>query len=193
MREEWKDIEGYEGMYQVSNKGNVKSLERKVWDSRGYYRTVTEKILKTGESGRGYLIVVLCKNGKMKTCKVHRLVAEAFLENPQGLPEVNHLSEDKTDNSLENLEWVSHKYNCSYGTRIKRIAEANSKALTNHPKLSKSVIAISKVSGLITEFKSIHEAERVLGINNSNIAACLKGKRKSAGGFYWMYAEEEEN
>ena len=183
MREEYRDIEGYEGLYQVSNLGRVKSLN--------YRRTGKERILKPGKDGHGYLQVILWKGGKSKTCKVHRLVAEAFLENPQGLPEINHISEDKTDNSLENLEWVSHEYNCNYGTRIKRIAEANSKALTNHPKLSKSVIAISKVSGLITEFKSIHEAERVLGINNSSIVKCCKGKLKSAGNYYWMYAEEE--
>lgn len=183
--EEYRDIKGFEGLYQVSNLGNVKSLERKVWDSRGYYRTVTEKILKARKKGRGYLYVTLSKDGIDDDYYVHQLVACAFIPNPQGLPEVNHLSEDKENNCVENLEWVSHEYNCSYGTRIKRIAEAN----TNHPKMSKPVISISKVSGLITEYKSAHEAERITGINNGNIVKCCKGKIKSCGGYYWMYKD----
>lgn len=203
--EEWKDIEGYEGIYQVSNLGNVKSLERKVWcgRGRGYYKTIPEKILKTGESGRGYLKVILCKGGKSKSCKVHRLVAETFIPNPQGLPEVNHISEDKTDNSLENLEWVSHEYNLNYGTRNtragKKIAEKLSgrKLSEEHKgkiaeKLSKPIYGINKVSGLIVEFSSAKEASRQLGIDNSHIVHCLKGKYKSSGGFYWMYAEGED-
>ena len=186
--EEWKDIEGYEGMYQVSNLGNVKSLERKVWNGRGCYKTVSEKILKAGNNSDGYLQVILCKDGKDKSYRVHRLVAEAFLENPNNLPEVNHISEDKTDNRVSNLEWVTSKYNVNYGTRNKRAAEAN----TNNPKLSKPVICIDKVSGLIVEFSSISEATRQTGTNQGNIAKCCKGKLKSAGGFYWMYAEGED-
>ena len=177
--EEWRDIKGFEGLYQVSNKGNVKSLERKVWDSRGYYRTVTEKILKANKKGRGYLYVTLSKDGIDDDYYVHQLVACAFIPNPQGLPEVNHLSEDKENNCVENLEWVSHEYNANYGTRNKRIAEKN----------SKPIYGINKVSGLIVEFPSIMEAEKVLGIAQQNICACCKGKLKSCGGYYWMYKD----
>lgn len=172
--EEYKDVIGYEGKYQVSNLGNVKSLN--------YNRTGKERILKAGKSGRGYLYVILFKGGKGKPYTVHRLVAEAFIPNPQGLPEVNHISEDKEDNRVSNLEWCSHIDNCSYGTRNRRIAEKN----------SKPIYGINKVSGLITEFKSTMEAERITGINHGNIVSCLKGRLKTAGNFYWMYAEGED-
>lgn len=185
--EEWRDIKGYEGMYQVSNLGNVKSIERKAWNGRGY-RVIKERIMKTYDNGYGYLFVYLTKDGEQEKCYIHRLVAEAFLENPDNLPEVNHISEDKTDNRLSNIEWCSHIYNQNYGTRNKRIAEA----MTNHPKLSKAVIGINKVSGLIVEFSSAHEASRQLGIDQGHITDCLKGRYKSSGGFYWMYAEGED-
>ena len=168
-KEIWKDIEGYEGLYKVSNIGRVKSLK--------YGK---ERILKGSKDSNGYLQVSLYKEGKMKTYRVHRLVAEVFLENPENLPEVNHLSEDKTDNSLENLEWCTSQYNCNYGTRNKRMAE----------KLSKPVIAIDKITGLIVEFPSALEAERQTGIYQTNITQCCKGKHKSCGGFYWMYVQK---
>ena len=171
--EEWRDVIGYEGLYQVSNKGNVKSLN--------YGRTGKEKIMKPRKGSNGYLYIKLFKDGKSKTCSVHRLVAEAFLENTNNLPEVNHISEDKEDNRVSNLEWCSHIDNCNHGTRNRRVAE----------KISIPIYGINKVSGLIVEFSSAHEAERITGIRNSHICECCQGKRKSAGGFYWMYAEEE--
>ena len=193
MREEYRDIKGFEGYYQVSNLGIVKSLERKVWcgRGRGYYKTIPEKILKAGDDGSGYLQVVLCKGGKDKPCKVHRLVAEAFLENPDNLPDINHIDENSHNNNVNNLEWCTRKYNINYGTRNIRAGKSNSKANTNNPKLSIAVISINKISGLITEFPSTMEAERVLGIDHSHIVKCCKGRQKSAGGFYWMYADQE--
>lgn len=179
--EEWRDVKGYEGRYQVSNTGKVKSLERTVWNGKVYYK-IPERILKPQMHRNGYLHVGLYKEGKMKNYFVQQLVATAFCENPHNYKEVNHISEDKTDNSAKNLEWVSHKYNCSYGTRNKRAAE----------KLSKPVYGINKVSGLIVEFPSAMEASRQLGIYQGNITLCCNGKRKSTGGFYWHYVESEE-
>lgn len=198
--EEYKDVIGYEGLYQVSNKGNVKSLERKVWNSRGrgFYMTVPERILKPIKTGSGYLQVDLSKDGKIKRHLIHRLVAEAFIPNTENLEQVNHIDEDKTNNCVENLEWCTREYNNNYGTRIRRIAEANtgnpklSKANTNNPKLSKPVISISKVSGLIVEYPSTQEASRQTGTHQGSIVECCKGRQKSAGGFYWMYAEGED-
>ena len=172
MKEEWRDIEGYEGKYMVSNMGNVKSLKRTVWYNGGYYKK-SEKILKGCDNGKGYLRVELCKDGKGKWYRINRLVAQAFLENPQNLPEVNHIDQDKTNNKVENLEWCTNQYNVEY-----------SKA--------KAVIGINKVSGLILEFPSANEAKRQTGINQSNIIQCCKGRRNSAGGFYWQYADSEE-
>lgn len=194
MEEEYRDIEGYEGLYQVSNLGNVKSLERMKWNGRGYQK-VPERILKPRKNGYGYLQVNLNKEGKKSTYRVHRLVAEAFLENSENLPEVNHKDECKTNNNVSNLEWCTREYNINFGTRNKRVAESNtgnpkmSKALTNNPKKSKPVIGINKVSGLILEFPSAMEAERQTGTHQGHICKCCKGKLKSAGGFYWMYSD----
>ena len=101
--EEWRDIQGYEGLYMVSNLGRVKSLN--------YHRTGKERIMKPSDNGHGYLFVVLCKDGKDKNCRINRLVAQAFLPNPDNLPEVNHKDENKYNNCVENLEWCDRSYN----------------------------------------------------------------------------------
>ena len=181
-KEIWKDIEGFEGLYQVSNMGRVKSLERTVWNKgTGYYMTVSERILKANNVGKGYLQVKLFKDGKRKTCYIHRIVATAFLDNPKNYNEVNHKDEDKTNNCVDNLEWCSHSYNNNYGTKNQRAVK----------KLSKPVIGVDKVTGLILEFPSAKEAGGVLGIDSSHITQCCKGKYKSIGGFVWHYADTE--
>ena len=194
MEEEWKDIKGFEGKYMVSNLGRVKSLN--------YNNTGKEGILKAYTNVHGYLFVVLYKEGKRKLPLVHRLVAQAFLENPQNLPEVNHKNEDKTDNRVENLEWCSRLYNLTYNGRakkagkklrgrkqseesIKRISEK----MTNNPKLSKPVYSIDKESGLIMWWQSASEAKRCTGINKGSIIKCCQGKRNSAGGHIFFYAD----
>ena len=169
-KEIWKDILGYEGKYQVSNWGRVKSLN--------YRNTGKEGILKGVANGNGYLEVILFKEGKGKHYRINRLVAQAFLPNPDNLPEVNHKDEDKQNNCVENLEYCSKLYNINYGTGSKRSAE----------KRSKPLFGINKVSGLILEFPSIAEASRQTGINKGNICNCLKGKANSAGGYVWYYA-----
>ena len=171
MKEEWRDIQGYEGLYQVSNMGRVKSLN--------YRNTGKEGILKRYGDCHGYPIVGLYKDGKSKCYLVHRLVATAFCENPEGYTEVNHINEDKADCRAENLEWCSRSYNLSYNGRAKKVAE----------KKSKPVIAIHKINGLSLEFPSAREAERQLGIAQNHICACCKGRLKSIGGFYWYYAD----
>ena len=172
--EHWKAIDGYEGLYQVSNLGRVKSL-----------KCGKEKILKPGKNTGGYLHVDLYKDGHEKTVKIHRLVAEAFIPNPNNLDTINHKDEDKTNNTVSNLEWMSQKDNINYGTRNKRLSEAN----INHPSLSKQVQMFDKKTGeLLATFPSIREAERVTGINKGHISQCCNGKRKSAGGYVWRYA-----
>ena len=188
MREEWRDIKGFEGKYMVSNLGRVKSLN--------YNRTGKEEILKAYDNGHGYLFVALYKDGKVEQPLVHRLVATAFLDNPDNLPEVNHKDEDKTNNCVENLEYCSRSYNLNYGTRRKRSAEKlkGKKHSEEHnkkigKKLSKPVFSVDKESGLIMWWESIIEASRQTGINRGNICNCLKGKIKSAGGHIWFYAD----
>lgn len=180
MREEvWKDIKGYEGYYQISNMGRVRSIERTIENGRGYYKTMPERILKPHNNGTDYLFVELCKNGKGKLFYVHRLVATAFCENLEGYKEINHINEDKLDNRAENLEWCDRAYNISYGTRNQRMAE----------KRGKPVIGINKISGLILEFPSISEASKQTGISLGGICNCCTGKRKSVKGYVWFYAE----
>ena len=169
--ENWKAIAGYEGLYEVSDQGRVKSL--------GNNKSRTEKILKPQKNTHGYLQVNLCKDGHTKQTLVHRLVAETFIPNPNNLVTVNHKDEVKTNNIVSNLEWMSQKDNINYGTRNKRAGEA----------LSKQVKMFDKFTGeLLATFPSLMEAVRVTGINQGNISSCCNGKYKSAGCYIWRYA-----
>ena len=181
MEEIWKDIEGYPN-YMVSNMGRVKSLN--------YHRTGREKILKPHKKRDGYLEVCLFKNGKRKYCLVHRLVAEAFIPNPNNLPFINHKSEIKSQNNVENLEYCDALYNNNYGTRKERAAEKR-KGIYN-TKVSKSVLQIDRYTKeIIREFPSTREIERVLGFKCAIISQCCNGKKyKSPYGFIWRYKEE---
>lgn len=166
----WLSIEGYEN-YQVSNLGRVKSL-------RNRYGTYREKILKQGKMKNGYLCVKLCKEGKMKICYVHRLVANAFIPNPNGYRCVNHKDEDKTNNRVDNLEWCTQKYNVNYKNAIQRRAE----------KQSKQVYQYDKNRTLVAIYPSVAECGRQ-GFNFGHIAACCRGKLKHYKGYIWSYTE----
>ena len=121
MIEEWRPVVGYEGLYEVSNTGQVRSLDRYVIDSLGHRKFYKGKVLSIVKNKNGYLLINLYCNEKNKKCLVHRLVAEAFVSNPDNLPEVNHKDEDKTNNRVDNLEWCNRKYNVNFGTaRIRR-------------------------------------------------------------------------
>ena len=179
--EHWKEIAGFEGIYEVSDLGRVKSL--------GNNKSRKEKILKPQKECSGYLQIGLYKDGHVKMLKIHRLVAEAFIPNTQGFNTVNHKDEDKTNNTVSNLEWMSQKDNINYGTRNKRAGKAISKANINNPMLSKKVQMFDKSTGeLLATFPSTNEAERVTGIYHSSISSCCNGKYKSAGGYIWKYA-----
>ena len=165
--EHWKAISGYEGLYEVSDLGRVRSLK--------YGK---EKILKPGKTHGGYLMIGLRKDGHMKYLLVHRLVAKAFIPNPNNLETVNHKDETKTNNTVSNLEWMSREDNINYGTHNKRVGEA----------LSKQVQMFDKKTGeVLATFPSTREANRVTGIAQPNISACCNGKLKSAGGYIWRY------
>lgn len=180
MNEIWKDIKGYEGLYQISNLGNVKSL------SNNFLRK--EKILKHGKL-KGYLLVQLSKNGKIKCYRVHRLVAEAFIPNPNNLPQIDHINTDRSDNRVCNLRWCSHKENMNNILTIDKMsknAHLKNKFGAEHP-LSKPIIQFSKDGEFIRKWENAVEVKKELGIDNSSISKCCKGKMKSTGGYIWRY------
>ena len=125
MIEEWRPIEGYEGLYEVSNLGRVRSLDRYVKYSNGQIHLHKSKVLSLLKGEYGYIQVNLHCNGKNKRCFVHRLVAQAFIHNPDNLSEVNHKDEDKSNNNVDNLEWCNRSYNINYGTRTERQKKTN--------------------------------------------------------------------
>lgn len=179
MSEMWKDIKGYEGLYQVSNLGNVRSLEHLDKNKRN---RIVGRVLKPGMKAYGYLQVGLRDGyGKQKNYYVHRLVMEAFVgECPDGC-EVNHIDENKANNNISNLEYVTHKTNMNYGTNIQRRAT----------KRRKAVVQYSWDGNVTAEYESTVEAEKATGVWHNNISKVCKGKTKTAGGFMWKYKRDE--
>lgn len=181
MEEIWKDIKGYEGLYQVSNLGRVKSLEH--WsNSDNYKKMYTGKIL-TGilVKTNGYLKVTLSKNGKTNQLQIHRLVAEAFIPNVNNYPVVNHKDENKLNNCINNLEWCTYKHNNNYGNRSEKYSK------TRKMNKTKNVYQYDLEGNLINIFKNIKEAKKNLNIFNDSISRCCRKIQKTAGGFKWEY------
>ena len=160
-----RDIPGYEGLYAATSCGKVYSYRAK-------------KFLKPTKNKDGYLRVGLCKDKKRKWYYIHRLIAEVYLPNPENLLFVNHKDEDKSNNCVNNLEWISHKDNCNFGTRNERIAKACRK----------------KVICLETNeiFNSVTEAAKSVNIDQSSISNCLAGRYKTSASYHWRYYEDEE-
>lgn len=166
----FKEIKDFPGYY-ISNFGRLYSCKK-------------EKFLSPCDDKHGYLMLHLWKNNKQYVRKIHRLVAESFIENPENLSDVNHKDENKTNNYVENLEWCSRQYNLNYGTRSKRQADS----------ISKAVNMINKETQIIlSTFKSSYDAYRQTGINAGHITQVCKHNRKTAGGFLWEYAQEVVN
>ncbi len=196
-REEFLPIKNYEGLYEISNAGRVKSLKRKIKNSRGSgYRTIEEKILKLYFVGPGknkYPAVGLCKNGKREIYKIHQLLMNHFKSNPdpEHLTDIDHIrGGDTTCNFETSLEWVTKSENIKRSYR--RDGRKPFKLMLgrfgkDHNK-SKAVFKIDRITGkFLAEYGSMHEAERQTGIKYQNINLCCKGKRKTSGGFIWKY------
>lgn len=185
----WKDIDGYEGKYQVSNLGRIKSLKDR-------YGNTIEKILKPGKIKNGYLIVILCKNGTKKTSKVHRLVANAFIPNTNNFRCVNHKDENKENNCVENLEWCTYQYNNTYrNLQQRRVANIDWKNIgrKNAEKLSKKVYQYSLDGELIKIWKSTSECHKNK-FDSGHVSACCRNCYLREGnnvykGYIWSYIE----
>ena len=160
---EWKDIKGYEGLYQINTSGEIKTLR-------------SNKIMKYGYTTKGYKQVGLYKNKKCKHLYVHRLVAEAFIPNPNNYPIINHKDENKLNNCVNNLEWCTNQYNLTY-----KNAQKNRK---------RSVIQYNTKGKFIKKWECIKEVEKKLNIANPNICKVCCGFRKTAGGYIWRYAND---
>lgn len=158
IKEEWRNIKGYEGKYQVSNLGRVKSLN--------YRQTGKEKIMNPGLLRKGYLGICLCKNGKQIPVKIHRLVAETFLPNPNNLPVINHIDENPANNRIDNLEFCTIKYNVDYSL-AKQIGQF-------------------KNGKLVKVYNALNDTKKD-GFMASAVCLCCKGKRNQHHGYEWKY------
>lgn len=177
----WKDIQEYEGLYQVSNLGRIKSLEKIIITNNNIIKKMSEKILKTPLHKDGYCYVMLRKDNKSRLFVVHRLVAKEFIPNPNNLPQVNHKDENKLNNNAENLEWCTAQYNINYGTHNERQALAKSKTVYQY--------SLDKI--LLNIWKSTHDVYRKLGYAQGNIARCCRGESKTSNGYIWSYEKLE--
>jgi hypothetical protein len=174
MKETWKPVYGYEDSYEVSDRGNVRSIAKEIPCGLGRNHTRSGRILKQGTNPNGYRYVNLSKDGKVYSARVHRLVAEEFLDNPYNLPCVNHKDENKSNNNVGNLERCTFSYNNTY----------NDKQLCRASKVSQFTLD----GEFIKTYLSQAEAERLLGLKRSNISACCRNKIKSCSGYVWKYA-----
>lgn len=178
IKEIFKDIDGYQSYYLISNLGNVKSLHPKIG-----------KILKQPKDKDGYCMVCLCVNQNRKSFKVHRLVAKAFIPNPQNKPNINHKNFIITDNCVSNIEWCTQQENVKYSYDNGRINPPKYwlGKFGNNNHSSKEIEQLTLNENVLVTYGSAHEAMRQTGINNVHISEVARNKRKSAGGFIWRY------
>lgn len=180
MVEEWRNIEGYTD-YMVSNLGRIKSLN--------YNHTGNEIILKSRKNKYGYLQIGLCKDGKQKNYKIHRLVAQAFIPNPENKKEVDHINTIRDDNRVENLRWSTRAENIN--NNLSKIKYSNCRlSFKNHK--AKSILQLDKNMELIRKWDCSMDIERELGFKHQNISSVCLGKREISFGFKWVFETEYE-
>lgn len=185
--EEWRNIKGYEGLYEVSNQGRIRSLVRKVTYKDGRVYFYKSKVLKPSKDRYGYYFVNLCKEGKRTPKSIHRLIAEAFIPNPENKRDIDHINTIRTDNRIENLRWATRSENCLNPITNER--QKNSQHST-------PVAQYSLEGELIAVYRSIKEAARQTGCSHGNIYNCCNGgfyykgkwiNVKQCKGYIWKY------
>lgn len=186
LNEEWKPVKAYEGLYEVSTLGRVRSVERNVNLCRMgtiVNRHLKACLLKPNVMKIGYVSVRLSKNGKANLHCVHRLVAEAFIPNPNGFRYINHKDEDKKNNNVSNLEWCTQEHNSNWGTALLKSMSKN----RNRKDLSIKVAMTDKDGKVIRKFESMNDASRIMHIHSAVVSASCSGKRKAPdkNGYYW--------
>lgn len=183
LKEIWKDIKNYEGLYQVSTYGRIKSLSKfhrtsKNHSSIGYW--TKDKILKEQYDKDGYAKINLIKNNKQKRFSIHQLVAQTFISNPCNYKYINHKNEIKNDNNINNLEWCNSCYNANYGNRNEKISKNK----------SKKIVQFDGDGKIIRIWDSITQASKELKIQISHISSCCNKKRSKTGGYSWRFFDE---
>lgn len=196
----WKDVKGYEGLYQVSNLGKVKSLSRKIKEKNNRLRMINEKILKQAIDKNGYCKVTLSKNKERLIFSVHRLVATMFIPNKNNYPCVNHIDSNRQNNNVSNLEWCTHKENTQWAIKTGRFENARvvQRERTIKNKLGKNHIFANKATKrkvgqysldgkLIAIYESMTKASLETGIKVQSISYVCNNKSKTGGGYKWKF------
>lgn len=181
----WKKIDNFDN-YEISSLGRVRTTDKVIIRTNGRPMPFPSKILKPYKDYKGYLSINIY-NDAHKKCKfqIHRLVAKHFIPNPDNLPQVNHIDENKQNNCVDNLEWCTCNYNTNYGNRNYNL----SRSLKNNSKVSKVILQYDKDMNLIEEWPSMNEIQRQLGYNTCSIYSCCRFKYKQAYGYIWRYKE----
>lgn len=202
-KEEWKNIPDYDGLYQGSTFGRVRSVDRVieiVINGITQKRLVRGKVLTGGQNGHGYIFVYLSKNGKVSRFYIHRLIAITFIPNPCNYPCVNHKDENPQNNRVENLEWCTQKYNANYGSHIEKVrafmlSEKNPNRGKHRPeafkeKVRKPILQLDKNGRFVKEWDSAKTAGDTLGIFSQQITAVCRNRYKSYKNYIWRYKDD---
>lgn len=184
----WKGVKGWESFYQVSNLGSVRSLDRTYIRKDGFSVNKKGRVMKTPLNSDGYPIIHLKADGRRRTTRVHRIVAESLIPNPNNFSEVNHKDEDKTNNNIDNLEWCTHYYNANYGTMLTRMYE-HPNQIASLERSKKPIVGVEIGTGKEIRFESVAEADRN-GFPRRNVQAAIKGYDKTCRGYIWFFEKD---